>query len=112
MFPNSEGFLYSSFNKRIPFEAFRPEYQEPMKPDQEKFYEDHMPHLEDENKIYGDRGAGAPGNPWMDAGNIVMGGVRGYMGAGGDFGFGSSSSSASAVVGFGTTLYLCSRFGD
>jgi len=69
----------------IPFEAFRPEYQEPMKPDKEKFFNDHMPHLEDENKIYGDRGAGAPGNPWMDAGNIVMGGVQGYMDAGGDF---------------------------
>jgi len=69
----------------IPFEAFRPEFQEPTKPDKEKFYEDHMPHLEDENKIYGDRGAGAPGNPWMDAGNIIMSGVEGYMGAGGDF---------------------------
>ena len=61
----------------IPFEAFRPEFQRPTKPDQEKFYDDHMPHLEDENKIYGDRGAGAPGNPWMDAASVVLGGVKG-----------------------------------
>jgi hypothetical protein len=70
----------------IPFEAFRPEFQQPTKPNQGQFYKDHMPELEDENKIYGDRGAGAPGNAWMDAGNIILGGVKGYMDAGGDFG--------------------------
>jgi len=80
----------------IPFEAFRPEFQRPTKPDKEKFFDDHMPHLEDENKIYGDRGAGAPGNPWMDAASVVLGGVRGAA-SGGAFGFGSSSSASSAV---------------
>tara|TARA_R100000458_G_C8248591_1_gene225962 strand:+ start:54 stop:1229 length:1176 start_codon:yes stop_codon:yes gene_type:complete len=70
----------------IPFEAFRPEFQQPTKPNQGQFYKDHMPELEDENKIYGDRGAGAPGNAWLDAGNIILGGVQGYMDAGGDFG--------------------------
>ena len=68
-----------------------------MKPDKKKFFEDHMPHLEDENKIYGDRGAGAPGNPWMDGANIVLGGIRGYTGAGGDFGFGSKASTGPAI---------------
>ena len=50
----------------IPFEAFRPEFQQPVKPDKDKFYDMHMPHLSDENKIYGDRGAGAPSNLGMD----------------------------------------------
>ena len=67
----------------IPFEAFRPEFQTPKKPDMEKFYEDHMPHLEDENKIYGDRGAGAPGNPFMDVANIAVDAVSGYAKGGG-----------------------------
>ena len=67
----------------IPFEAFRPEFQTPKKPDMEQFYDDHMPHLEDENKIYGDRGAGAPGNPWMDIANIGLDAVGAYAGAGG-----------------------------
>lgn len=67
----------------IPFEAFRPEFQAPEKPDKGKFYDDHMPHLEDENKIYGDRGAGAPGNPWMDIANIGLDAVSAYAGAGG-----------------------------
>ena len=62
----------------IPFEAFRPEFQRPVKPNQGQFYEEHMPHLEDENKIYGDRGAGAPGNPWMDAMEIGLGAVQSY----------------------------------
>ena len=67
----------------IPFEAFRPEFQEVQEFDREKFYEDHMPHLEDENKIYGDRGAGAPSNPWVDAGKVVLDGVSGYAQGGG-----------------------------
>jgi len=56
----------------VPFELFRPEFQEVPEFDREKFYEDHMPHLEDENKIYGDRGAGAPGNWAMDALNVGL----------------------------------------
>jgi len=64
----------------IPFEAFRPEFQRPVKPNQGQFYEEHMPELEDENKIYGDRGAGAPGNPWMDAAEIGLGVLSGYAG--------------------------------
>ena len=69
----------------IPFEAFRPEFQMPTKPDKEKFYEDHMPHLEDENKIYGDRGAGAPVSPWMQAASVGVDMLGAYAKAGGDF---------------------------
>ena len=84
----------------IPFEAFRPEFQKPRKPDKEKFYEDHMPHLEDENKIYGDRGAGAPGNAWMDAANIVLGGVGGAV-QGGAFSGGGGGGGYSRFDGMG-----------
>ena len=66
----------------IPFEAFRPEFQQPVKPDKEKFYDMHMPHLSDENKIYGDRGAGAPSNLGMDILGIGMNMATAAAGAG------------------------------
>ena len=69
----------------IPFEAFRPEFQEPTKPDKEKFYDTHMPHLEDENKIYGDRGAGAPVSPWLQGAQVAGDMFSTYVQAGGDF---------------------------
>ena len=66
----------------IPFEAFRPEFQRPERPSQTKFYDMHMPHLEDENKIYGDRGAGAPSNLGMDILGIGMNMATAAAGAG------------------------------
>ena len=83
----------------IPFEAFRPEFMEPTKPNKEKFYDDHMPHLEDENKIYGDRGAGAPGNPWMDALNIGLDMAGAAAGAGAFDGASSGTSGVTETVG-------------
>ena len=69
----------------IPFEAFRPEFQMPTKPDKDKFYDDHMPSLSDENKIYGDRGAGAPVSPLVQGGQVLSDMFTTYVGKGGDF---------------------------
>ena len=67
------------------------------KPNKEKFYDDHMPHLEDENKIYGDRGAGAPGNPWMDVLGVGLDIAGAAAGAGAFDGGGSSDLPAGAA---------------
>jgi len=66
----------------VPFEEFRPEFQQvPKGPSKQEFYDEHMPSLSDENKIYGDAG-GRP-NSFLQIAGLGLDMAGSFVQAGG-----------------------------